>query len=69
MLRKGVKGCGIVLLVTTIMSNYMLKFKHSNGSNVWFTVYCGVQDIWCVASKIQERTSYKFLDDYTDLGA
>lgn len=51
-----------------MMSNYLLKFKHSNGSNVWFTVYCDITLLWFVAENIEERTSFKFLDDYVDIG-
>ena len=51
------------------MSNYLLKFEHSNGSNVWFTVYCDILYIWVCAAAIEKRTSFKFLDDYTDLGS
>ena len=50
------------------MSNYLLKFKHSNGSNTWFTVYCDSYNIYNMAREIECRTSFKFLDDYTNLG-
>ncbi len=49
------------------MSNYLLKFQHSNGSNVWFTVYCDNLSMWDCAKEIEKRTSFKFLNDYTNL--
>ena len=49
--------------------NYLLKFKHSNGSNVWFTVYCSNMELWLIANDIEIRTAFKFTGDYTELGA
>lgn len=50
------------------MTNYLLKFQHQNGTNVWFTVYCDVSDILIICEEIEKRTSYKYLYDYTCLG-
>jgi len=50
------------------MSNYLLKFQHSNGSNVWFTVYTDIESIWTLIRSIEKRTSFTFLNDYTDIG-
>ena len=51
------------------MTNYLLKFEHSNGSNVWFTVYCDRESIFECVRAIEKRTSFKFLNDYTDMGS
>lgn len=47
------------------MNNYLLKFKHSNGSNVWFTVFCHSSDLQSLAKRIEGRTSFLFLYDFT----
>lgn len=49
------------------MNNYLLKFEHSNGSNVWFTVYCDREDLYDKINAITKRTSFKFMNDITIL--
>lgn len=48
--------------------NYLLKFVHSNGSNVWFTVYTqhpNEDTVLRMAENIAKRTSFKFTGDIT----
>lgn len=49
------------------MNNYLLKFIHSNGSNVWFTIYCDSDFLFEKISSIEKRTSFKFASDVTIL--
>lgn len=50
------------------MTNYLLKFKHQNGTNVWFTIYCDRDSVFPIIRNIEKRTSYSFANDCTDLG-
>ena len=50
------------------MRNFLLKFKHSNGSTVWFTVYASRAYLHSIAKEIEKRTSFTFLNDSTELG-
>lgn len=46
--------------------NYLLKFIHSNGSAVWFTVsvvHPNQDDAYAMGKAIEKRTSYKFVPD------
>jgi hypothetical protein len=50
------------------MFNYLLKFIHSNGSAVWFTIatqHPNQDDVFSAARAIEKRTSYKFTNDVT----
>lgn len=45
--------------------NYLLKFIHSNGSAVWFTVYAvpDQDSLREMAKAIEKRTSYTFVQN------
>ena len=49
--------------------NYLLKFKHQNGSAVWLTVYCVDihEELARITQNIERRTSFKFTGDVTVL--
>ena len=50
------------------MRNFLLKFEHTNGSNVWFTIHTNACYVLEIARKIEKRTSFKYLNDCTELG-
>lgn len=49
------------------MRNWLLKFESQRGQNEWLTVYCTEDEICPIAEKIEERLSWSFRYDWTEL--